>query len=181
MLSECMMTPCSEKKGLTRVVYSVFIYQLSPSALPTYPKRTKPKHTAQLPVVEAVCESEESRCAPSSAAGEARPEVLILNSKVIAQSLDYLLSCAFLFTHFQCVAETTANGLGFVQMCLSARRMSVSQNGHAAGSKRLSIMPKPSETQSKKVKASNANINSSLQDLCDGPLCHPCYDFFFFF
>ncbi|XP_048102856.1 kinesin-like protein KIF2C isoform X1 [Alosa alosa] len=77
-----------------------------PSALPTYPKRTKPKHTAQLPLVEAMCESEESRCAPPSTA---------------------------------------------------ARRMSVSQNGSAAGSKRLSIMPKASDTQTKKVKPAEAS------------------------
>ncbi|XP_062388306.1 kinesin-like protein KIF2C isoform X2 [Sardina pilchardus] len=80
-----------------------------PSGLPTYPKRTKPKHTAQLPVVEAVCESEESRCAPSSTA---------------------------------------------------ARRMSVSQNGSAAGSKRLSIMPKTSDPQNKKVKPAEGSRNN---------------------
>ncbi|XP_031420851.1 kinesin-like protein KIF2C isoform X2 [Clupea harengus] len=71
-----------------------------PSALPAYPKRTKAKPPAQLPMIEAVCESEESRCAPSNAA---------------------------------------------------VRRMSVSQNGGAAGSKRSSIMPRASEIQNKKA------------------------------
>ncbi|KAL2101299.1 hypothetical protein ACEWY4_003060 [Coilia grayii] len=118
------------------------------------------------PSVENVCESEEPRCAPPTVAGLPTRRM----AKPKASPQPPLVESVCESEESRCAPSNAA-----------ARRMSTSQNGGVAGSKRLSIMPKASDSQNKKVKAAEVSRpNKQFHQMIDEyrktvekvPMCH---------